>query len=214
MSQSEEDARKLFELLFACDTDPNAPMLAQLTRDSRKIRISLRGGPPGTGKSYKLFQEWDSLGDYRKLYLSHSHKFLTEQANRLGKEPDVRHLFGLARICPCNTTHKNTLIQKLIQLRLPTKQICMVCQETNAYSRKDCLYQQQFKKIKKVPVVVAPVEYAFTKLLSKYKPDFIAVDDCLTRIQPHPTQSDLNYLLIYLVSQTKLPRSKTLVLTR
>ena len=57
-----------------------------------------------------------------------------------------------------------------------------MCKQLNAYPQKDCPYKQQFIGLKDFPVVVAPIEYAFTKVLDKYQPHFTAVDDCLTRI--------------------------------
>ena len=195
---SEEDARQELELLFARDVDPNDPMVAQYVQHERSIRVSIRGGAPGTGKSYELFKKWENYNDLRKLYLSHSHSFLSEQANRV-KGP-VRHLFGLRRICPClrDDEHGNVVIMKLVDLKFSTKYICSICKQIKAYPTKNCPYQQQFKNLKDVPVVVAPIEYVFTKVLDKYQPQYIAVDDCLTRIRPNPSRVDLGYSLVYL----------------
>ena len=197
---SEEDARRELELLLARDVDPNDSMVAHYLQHERNIRVSIRGGAPGTGKSRKLFQDWENKNDSRKLYLSHSHSFLSEQANRV--KGSVRHLFGLKRICPCLRTkeYRNSIIAKLVELKFSTKHICSICKQLDAYphAQKNCPYQQQFNHIKDVPVVVAPIEYVFTKVLDKYQPHYIAVDDCLTRIKLHPSRLDLSYSLFYL----------------
>ena len=87
-----------------------------------------------------------------------------------------------------------------MELKFSTKHICSICKQLKAYphTQKNCPYQQQFIHIKDVPVVVAPIEYVFTKVLDKYQPHHIAVDDCLTRISPHPSRLDLVYQLSYL----------------
>jgi hypothetical protein len=175
-------------------------MVAQYLQHERSIRISVRGGPPGAGKSRELFLDWENYNDSRKLYLSHSHSFLSEQAKRV--KGLVRHLFGLKRICPCLRTkeYRNSIIAKLVRLNFSTKHVCSVCKELNAYphAQKSCPYQQQFIHIKDSPVVVAPIEYVYTKVLDKYQPHYIAVDDCLTRISPHPPRRELSYALIHL----------------
>ena len=170
-------------------------MVAQYVQHERSIRVSVRGGAPGKGKSHKLFQDWENHNDSRKLYLSHSHSFLSEQANRV--KGSVCHLFGIGRICPCLRTkeYRNPLIIKFVNLGFSTKHICSICKELNAYPQKNCPYQQQFKNLKDFPVVVAPIEYVFTKVLDKYQPHYIAVDDCLTRIKPHPPRFILEKLL-------------------
>jgi hypothetical protein len=192
---SEEDARRELELLLARDVDPNDPRVAQYIQHERSIRVSVRGGAPGTGKTHELFQDWNNYNDFRKLYLSHSHSFLSEQAQRL-KVP-VRHLFGIRRICPClrDKEYRNPLIIKFVNLGFSTKHICTICKQLNAYPQKSCPYQQQFIHIKDFPVVVAPIEYVFTTVLDKYQPNYIAVDDCLMRIRKHPSRFILEKLL-------------------
>lgn len=180
-------------------------MVAQYVQHERKIRVSVRGGAPGTGKSRELFQDWENYNDSRKLYLSHSHSFLSEQALRVkGK---VRHLFGLRRICPClrDDENGNVVIMKLVDLKFSNKYICSICKQIKAYPTKKCYYQQQFKHIKDFPVVVAPIEYVFTKVFDKYQPQYIAVDDCLTRIRLNPLRVNLEYSLIYLSSLAGQP---------
>ena len=187
------------ELLLARDVDSNDPMVAQYVQHERKIRVSIRGGAPGTGKSFELFQKWNKLPNFRKLYLSHSHSFLTEQALRVkGK---VRHLFGLRLTCPClqNEKYENLVISSLVHLNFSNKHICSICKQINAYPSKNCPYQQQFIHVKDFPIIVAPIEYAmYTSVLDKYQPHFIAVDDCLTRIKPHPSRHTLEHRTVYL----------------
>ena len=194
---SEEDARRELELLLARDVDPNDPMVAQYVQHERNIRVSVRGGAPGTGKSRELFQDWENKNDSRKLYLSHSHSFLTEQTLRV--KGRVRHLYGLRRVCPClrDDEHGNAVIMKLVDLKFSTKHICSICKQIKAYPTKDCHYQQQLKHIKDFPVVVAPIEFVFTQVLDRYQPQIIAVDDCLTRISLNPLRIDLEYMLIH-----------------
>ena len=172
-------------------------MVAQYVQHERSIRVSVRGGAPGTGKSRKLFQDWENKNDSRKLYLSHSHSFLSEQSLRV--KGRVRHLYGLRRICPClrDDDYGNVVIMKLVDLKFSTKYICSICKQIKAYPTKDCHYQQQLKHIKDFPVVVAPVEFVFTQVLDMYQPQIIAVDDCLTRISPNPLRNDLEYMLIH-----------------
>jgi len=190
---------KEIELLLARDVDPNEPLVAQHLVHKRSIRPSVMGGPPGAGKTFELFQKWNKLTNYRKLYLSHSHSFLSEQALRV--KGQVRHLKGLRLICPClqNQKNENSIINALVYLNFSTKHVCSVCKEIGAYPSKKCPYQQQFIGIKDYPVVVAPIEYAmYTSVLDKFQPHYIAVDDCLTRIKIHPSQHDLKLSLDYL----------------
>ena len=171
-------------------------MVAQYVQHERNIRVGIRGGPPGTGKTWELFKNWNKKSDERKLYLSHSHSFLSEQTLRVkGK---VRHLFGLKLICPClqNGEHKNSLIINLVDLKFQNRYICTICKEIKAYPQKECRYKQQFKNLKKFPIIVAPIEYAmYTSTLDDYQPQYIAVDDCLTRIKIHPSSYELVYAL-------------------
>jgi len=190
---------KEIELLLARNVDPDDPMIDQYVQHERRIRVSIRGGAPGKGKSCKLFQDWKNLGDFRKIYFSHSHSFLAEQATRV--EGKVRHLKGLRLLCPClqNEEHKNSVIMKLVSLKFPNKYLCSVCKEIGAYPTRKCPYQQQFRGLKNFPVIVAPIEYAmYTSVLDKYQPHYIAVDDCLTRIKLHPSRIELSYALSYL----------------
>jgi hypothetical protein len=173
--------------------------------------VTIRSGAPGTGKTYELFEEWINYSpNCRHLYLSHSHEFLEEQYKRLYKRISVRHLEGLRRLCPClakdeNGFPINSTIAKLIDLQIPYDHICAVCKNINAYPQKQCPYQRQFDNIKSVSIVLAPVEYAFTTLLDKkYKPNYIAVDDCLDRKRIHPTRKDLEELLYMLTTSSPL----------
>jgi hypothetical protein len=197
---SEDVARRELEDLLARDVSDGDPMVAWALQDKHSIRVGVRGGAPGVGKSRALFREWQHLDDCRKLYLSHSHQFLREQAERLSEKTSVRHLFSLERICPClrDDEYKNDVIGKLVEFKFTHGYVCAVCKLIGAYPQRDCPYKQQFKRIKSVPVVVAPIEYVFTKLLDDYKPQCIAVDDCLLRKRLHPPRQNLELLLHYL----------------
>jgi hypothetical protein len=132
------------------------------------------------------------------VYLSHSHELLSEQAERLkALGLSVRHIHGLSRVCPCLKLdeYKNELISKLVTFKIPNKKICHVCKIIRAYPQAVCPYKLQFKGLKDVSVVVAPIEYAFTNLLGKYRPNFIAVDDCLLRKMVHPSRVKIEQLL-------------------
>jgi hypothetical protein len=190
----EEDARRELELLGACDIDDNDPLIAHYSRYKHVIRVSLRSGAPGAGKTWKLSQDWEHLPG-KKLLLSHSHNYLSEQGRRWSERMSVRHLWGLRWICPCITTreHHNKVIEKLVDLKLSHKHICGTCKTIKAYPQKDCPYKNQFKDLPNV--VIAPIEYAFTNFLESYKPDFIAVDDCTLKMRLHPKKQTLeNYL--------------------
>jgi hypothetical protein len=190
----EEDARRELELLGACEFGENDPLVAHYTQRVRSIRVSLRKGPPGVGKTWRLSQDWEHLPG-KKLLLSHSHKYLSEQERRWSERMSVRHLWGLHWICPCITTkeYHNKVIEKLINLKLSHKHICGACKTLKAYPQKNCPYKKQFKNLPNV--VIAPIEYVYTNFLDEYKPDYIAVDDCTLRMRIHPTKQTLeNYL--------------------
>jgi hypothetical protein len=178
-------------------------------QSKRSIRVEIRSGASGTAKTYTLFQEWRSLNNCRKLYLSHSHEFLEEQYNRLKGKTSVRHWKDLHIMCPCLQKDElgnpeNPIIAKLVDLKIPYDHICAVCKDINAYPQKDCPYRRQFNKIKSVSIVLAPIEYAFTKRIAEYKPHIIAVDDCLLRKRVHPTLNQLKYLLFLLSDNSPL----------
>lgn len=194
---SEEDARRDLELLFAKDIDPNDPMVAQYVQHVRSVRVSLRSGPPGVGKTYKLSKDWERFPG-KKLLLSHSHKYLTEQERRWSERMSVRHLWGLQWICPCLNTEEyyNSVIAKLVELKLPHSYVCGTCKLLKAYPQNACPYQQQTKNLPNV--VIAPIEYVQTNLLDTYKPDYIAVDDCTLKMRKHPSRQTLEHYLQHL----------------
>jgi hypothetical protein len=184
-------------------------MIDEIIQYNRSIRVSIRSGAPGTGKTSTLFKKWIELNGYRKLYLSYSHEFLEEQYNRLKGKTSVRHWKGLQIMCPCLRKDeignpKNPIIAKLVELKIPYDHICAVCKNIDAYPQKDCPYRRQFKKIKSISIVLAPVDYAFTKRIAEYQPHYIALDDCLTRINVHPTHKELKDLLFLLSSSSPL----------
>ena len=129
--------------------------------------------------------------------MSHSHEFLSEQADRV---EESRHIEGLKRKCPCYKEEKeetkefyNPIITRLIKLGMANKYICSTCKKNEAYPQEKCPYKLQFKDMSNT--VMLPVEYAFTELLNSFKPKIIAVDDCLMRNKKHPTRKELNNTL-------------------
>jgi hypothetical protein len=172
-------------------------MVAQYAQNVRSIRLSLRSGPPGVGKTFKLSKDWERFPG-KKLLLSHSHEYLTEQEKRWSERMEVRQLWGLRWICPCVTTEEyyNEVIAKLVELKLPHSYVCGTCNLLKAYPQNSCPYQQQSKNLPNV--VIAPIEYVFTNLLDEYKPDFIAVDDCTLKMRKHPTRQTLEHFLQHL----------------
>lgn len=194
---SEEDARRDLELMLAKDVDKNDPMIDQFMQFQRHIRVSVRFAPPGVGKTRSLMKDWAEWGDFRKLFLSHSHELLSEQYRRMKDVIAVRHLYGLSRICPCIVDEEskdfNEVIATLAELGLTNKYICNACKTLDAYPQEQCPYHLQFKNLPNT--IFAPIEYVFTNLIDDYKPNFIAVDDCLLRIRKHHTLQTLERML-------------------
>jgi hypothetical protein len=188
----ENDARRKAELFFACDLPDSGPRIQQMTLKS--IRVSLRSGPPGSGKTSTNSKEWQKLPG-KKILLSHSHNYLSEQ-ERLRRQSgiDVRHLWGLKWRCPClKEEYFNNMISELVRLKLSPRFVCSICKTVNAYPQELCPYKEQF--IDMPNTVLAPIEYVFTNLLKNYKPDFITVDDCTLKMVEHPTKDKLEFFL-------------------
>jgi len=72
--------------------------------------------------------------------------------------------------------------------------LCSVCQNLKAYPN-NCPYKLQFKDMPKT--VFLPIEYAGSKVLEDYRPQIIAVDDCLLRKKEHPTRAKLDFYVKY-----------------
>jgi|GEM_PF-6460213 len=158
------------------------------------MEVEVIFGHGGVGKSCELFENWKQLPRIKKMYMSHSHTFLKHQADRV---PRSRHIYGLEWICPClveNSQFYNPIIVRLKNLKFPNKLLCSVCKELNAYPS-DCPYKLQFKRMPNA--VFLPIEYAGSKVLEEYRPQIIAVDDCLLRKKEHPTRAKLDFYIKY-----------------
>lgn len=114
--------------------------------------------------------------------MSHSHDWIDEWESRLiSWGIKVRHWYGWVLKCPLynNEMNRHPLIAKLKYFKIPTKNICTICQSKGLYPQKQCPYHKQFINLPKV--VIAPIEYAFTKYVDDFGPKYIVVDDCLRR---------------------------------
>ncbi|MGC9779562.1 MAG: hypothetical protein HZR80_10005 [Candidatus Heimdallarchaeota archaeon] len=156
-----------------------------------KRTVKVISGYCGVGKSRSLFMDWKNKEDKKKVYLTHSHNFLEEQAKRSSK---TRHIKGMRRICPYKSKKNGPekFISNLLKSNLPNKIICTQCRkmklEYSAYRK--CPYQKQFYK--KPNTLAMPIEYSYTTKIKKYEPNIIAVDDCLTRKMNHKKLTELN----------------------
>ena len=153
------------------------------------LSVKLVEGQCGVGKTRQLFEDWKKQPNVRKVYMSHAHELLIEHSKQF---EDSCHVQGLAMICP---RKNNRVIKELLKFKFPHKAICSCCKELQ-FKPKDCPYHKQFKDMRALNTIFAPIEYAHTNYLeSSMKPDVIAVDDCLLRKSDHPTPQQLESLL-------------------
>lgn len=172
----------------------NYEQVINSSKDRKQRVVKVLTGHCGVGKTRRLFQEWQKQTDKKKMYMSHSHLFLGEQSKRV---KGSRHIQGLGRVCPYRNKNNETgyKIKNLISLGLPNKIICGFCKKNEYKCSKDnkCSYKKQFKKYPKT--IMLPIEYGFTHVLESYKPNIIAVDDCLLRKKNHKTLEELESFL-------------------
>jgi len=185
---------KKWELLFPQKANPTEKELSELEKmqsNATKVRrnVDVVYGHGGCGKTHKIFKDWQNMPDVRKLYLSHSHSYLKEQSERVSGS---RHIIGFSKLCDAQFIEPK--IGKLIKAGFPKKVICRVCRDLCIVDRNDCRYKQQFCDLP--DTVMAPVEYAFTKFITKqYEPDIIVVDDCLLKMHTYSTTAQLQEML-------------------
>ena len=123
------------------------------------------------------------------------------------------HLWGLARICPCNQEdgdYYNTKIAKLIELDLPHEYACQACKILGAFDQEKCPYLLQKKKLNDAQKVMSPIQYSYMGMFNDFKADHVVVDDCQTQKRNNPTRETLAeyyrfvYPLIFKVEHAKL----------
>jgi hypothetical protein len=166
-----------------------------LSDRASEIVIHTLDGAPGLGKTYSILQRLTKLKD-KILIMSFSHAWIDEWEGRLIKWGiKVRHWYGWELKCPLYNDEENRhpLIEKLKEYEIPTKNICTICHEKKLYSQKPCPYHKQFINLPKV--VIAPIQYAWTKYVKKFSPKYIIVDDCLRSSSRLHTIKELNQLL-------------------
>jgi hypothetical protein len=213
---SEDDVRRQLEFLKAGDIYKNDPLIYKVIRLRQHIDVNVRAAPPGVGKTRGLMKDWIDETDSRHFFSSYSHKLLDEQERHLKKAGvSYRHLHGLQSCCPCclqssggfftedgnfieieEEDYFQPLINALATAGVPVKQICEICKQKGYYSQDKCPYHLQKKHIKKVQIVIAPIEFTALGILDEYEPHYTTIDDCLLRYQLHPAKSFLELMLV------------------
>ena len=179
------------------------------------IDISLQSGPPGSGKTYDLLHiVWKKFKG-RCLYFTHSHEACMEKYLELiksgVKKEQIRLIYGLARICPCvqkdldSCSPREKFISSLIYHNFSNKIVCFTCKDIKAFPQKDCPYKKQFDNIKKCHIVITVIQCAYgPTIFKKFKPEYIAMDDCFYYKNPQTKISDLTEQLMYLSGIARL----------
>lgn len=171
--------------------------MKRLSDRASEIVVYCIGGPPGIGKTtnemLKVLKLLQGKVKVKVLITSGTHSWCYEWGKFLADAGvEVRHWEGWKRKCPLwsNDEEKcHPLIWRLRWFNLPTKNICTMCQTKELYSQKDCPYKQQFENLSNV--VIAPIQYVFTKYLDKFGPDIIFIDDCLKAYAPLHSREEI-----------------------
>ena len=133
--------------------------------------VEIVSGIPGVGKTKFTDSLFRSEPNKRKIYLPLSHKQAEEREDFL-TGIDLTHWYGMKLICPLVEKEP---IETFLEINMPTRWICRICQSLKLYPVKACPHKTQFKNPENT--VIAPVAYIFTQHVEKYKPDIVVVDD-------------------------------------
>ena len=150
-----------------------------------KNEVEIVSGIPGVGKTKEIDQLLRTNPDKKKIYLALAHKQLIEREDFL-PGVDITHWEGMRRICPLRNEEP---IKTFLDVDMPIRWICRICQSRKLISIKECPHKIQFKEVRNT--VIAPVAYLFTQHPEKYKPKLVVVDDITLRKQDLHTHKQM-----------------------
>jgi len=147
--------------------------------------VEIFGGIPGVGKTKLIDELFKNNPDIRKIYLALSHKQVEEREDFLtGME--LTHWYGMPLTCPIVEQEP---VKTFLEVNMPTRWICRICQSLKLYPAKACPHKLQFKNPENT--VIAPVAYTFTEHVEKYKPEIVVVDDIILQKHDLPTRNEM-----------------------
>ena len=151
---------------------------------SQKV-VEIVSGIPGVGKTKFTDSLFKREPDKRKIYLPLSHKQANEREDFL-TGINLTHWYGVQLICPLV---ENEPIKTFLEINMPVRWLCRICQSLKLYPVKSCPHKIQFKNPENT--VIAPVAYTFTQHVEKYNPDIVVVDDIILQKKELPSRNEM-----------------------
>lgn len=149
-----------------------------------QIKLFVQSGIPGSGKTKEVREFCKAHPELKIAVLSPNHELLTEYEQYL---TNFRHWKGISKKCPLRDTDHR--IKTLIEGGVSARYICAICGKLKINPSTQCPYKQQFRKLPNL--ILAPIDYVFTKQLRNFRPDYIYVDDVSQKKQDLPTPRGL-----------------------
>jgi hypothetical protein len=147
--------------------------------------VEIFGGIPGVGKTKLIDQLFKSYPDVRKIYLALSHQQIEEREDFL-TQIALTHWYGMPLTCPLVETEP---IQTFLDINMPTRWVCRICQSLKLYAEEACPHKAQFRN--PANTVIAPVAYLFTEHVEKYNPEIVVVDDIINSEHELPSRNEM-----------------------